>query len=215
MIRWHHYFSTTDLTPQQTKQQDNSKTIWHVNPSELQHFLVSFSQCFVAFLKGCFYFYFSSGAWKCFEWQIYWLPVSFHCHTKWLRGPSTLPYIPHSRFTVFSDWQLLEIKASILSASVCALSVFFFFTTPPIARSYSLFQKMLSGDTRYQDAFKHKLTWFSTTPTFSIKLSVLGSVFLSCSLTRLLHSWADSDIKVLNLCSAWIGDWLFDLFVRI
>lgn len=70
---------------------------------------------------------------------------------------------------------------------------------------------MLSGDTRYRDAFKHKLTWFSTMPTFSVKLSVLGSVFLSCSLTRLLHSWADSYIKVLNLCSAWIGDWLFDL----
>lgn len=145
MIHWHHYFSTTDLTPQQTKQQDNSKTIWHVNPSDSQHFLVSFSQRFVAFLKGCFYFYFSSGAWKYFEWQIYWLPVSFHCHTKWLWGPSMLPYIPHSRFTVFSDWQLLEIKASVLSASVCALSVFFFLPLPLLQYLIPYFKRCYQG----------------------------------------------------------------------
>lgn len=145
------------------------------------------TQYFVAFLKELFYLYFSSGAWEYFEWQIYWLPVSFHRLTKWLLVLSVNS--PLSLYCL--QWLTVIRNQSIYSVS-SSLRMECFFYYSPVARSYSLFQKMLSGSTRYRDAFKHKLTWFSTTLVFNIKLSVLGLVFLSHSLTRLLHSWADT-----------------------
>ncbi len=160
----------------------------------------------MAFLKGLFYLYFSLGEWEYFKWQVYWLPVSFHCHTKWLWVLSVNS--PLSLYCL--QWLTVIRNQSIYSVSSCLRMECFFYHSP-VARSYSLFQKMLSGSTRYRDAFKHKLTWFSITLVFNIKLSVLGSVFLSHSLTRLLHSWADTyqSVKSVLLLNQRVIIWYF------